>query len=112
MQYERVVKGIGRYIETEIYPGLSDWQEILARIAVSRAMNSQEQLKEILTKNAFAKMFAIIDEEGDIDVDGLMEDLKEQINAKGKIEIHIPMFGKFCFNASDVHKLHRMIMEG
>ena len=74
MQYERVVKGIGKYIEAEIYPGLSDWQEILARIAVSRAMNSQEQLKEILTKNAFAKMFAIIDDEGDIDVDGLMEE--------------------------------------
>lgn len=112
MQYDRVIHGINRYIEAELYPRMSDWQEIIARIAVSRMLDSKDQFKDILMHNSFAKTFAIIDESGDVDVDGLIEDLHEQVSAKGRIEVRIPMFGQFCFSDADITKLHHMISEG
>ena len=111
MQYERVVDGVLRYLDREVFPNMNDWQEMLARIAVSRIAGNTE-LKTQLTNNPFVRTFAIIDTEGNVDVDGLMRDIKEQIRAKNKLDISIPMFGKFTFREDDVDKLHRAITEG
>lgn len=112
MDFDRVINGIIRYLDREIYIGMNDWQEMLARIAVSRIIGNKDHLRESLMSNPFVRTFAIIDENGVVDVDGLMRDLKEQIERKGKLDISIPMFGKFSFNSGDVDKLHRAIMEG
>ena len=111
MQYEKVVDGINRYLDREIYANMNDWQEMLARIAVSRLMGNKE-LKTQLISNPYIRTFAIIDSEGEVDVDGLMRDIKEQIRAKGKLEVSIPIFGKFTFHEGDVENLHRAILEG
>lgn len=109
MNYETVIQGIIRFLENEIYTGMNDWQEILARIAVSRLLKNKDQFKEFLRANTFVQTFGIMDSDGRIDVDGLMRDLKEQIARKGKIEISIPMFGKFGFVESDVDRLEEYI---
>lgn len=111
MQYERVVDGIFRFMDREIFPNMNDLQEVMARIAVSRVLGNGG-LKQQLIENPFVRTFAIIDHDGNVDVDGLMRDLKEQIRAKEKLEISVPMFGRFTFHESDVENLHRTIMEG
>lgn len=111
MEFEKVLKGIIKYLDNEIYSGMNDWQEILARIAVSRIVGNGEKLKDTLSNNAYIKTFAIMDENNMVDVEGLMNDLKTQINQKEKLTISLPLFGKFTFTASDVEKLHRTIME-
>jgi hypothetical protein len=52
-----------------------------------------------------------MDDAGRVDVDGLIRDLKRQIEAKGKLEFSLPMLGKFSFVTSDVDTLHRYITE-
>lgn len=111
MQFERVLNGIVKFLNEEVYVGMNDWQEVLARIAMSRLIGNKDHLRDSLTANPFVRTFGIMDESGEVDVEGLMRDLKQQIEEKGKLEIAIPMFGKFRFTASDVDKLHRMIME-
>lgn len=111
MQFDRVVNGVVKYIEAEVYPGMADWQEIFARIAVSRFVGNREKLKEALKNNAYVKAFNIMNEQGEVDIESFITDLKTQISAKGKVELRIPMFGVFCFTAGDVGKLHRYIME-
>jgi hypothetical protein len=111
MQYEKVINGLSKYITSEMYPALNDWQELVARLAVTRALNNQARIKDALQRNAFIKTFAIMDENGDVDVEGLMTDMKELISTKGKVDIHIPMFGKFSFTSADVDKLYRMMTE-
>jgi hypothetical protein len=111
MQFERVIAGILRYMDREIYPNMSNWQEVLARIAVTRLIKSTDQFKIFLAENSFVKSFGIMDEQANVDVDGLISDLKEQIRQKGKLEISIPMFGKFTFSENDVAKLHQTIAE-
>ena len=111
MRFEKVLNGILRYMDSEIYSNMNDWQEIAARIAVSRLVRNSDGIKKMLIDNAFVKTFAIMDDEGDVDVEGLMQDIKEQIESKGKLTISLPMFGTFSFVPADVDNLHRMIME-
>lgn len=112
MHFDRVVNGIIRYLNAEVYIGLNDWQEMMARVAVSRLLARKDHLRDALIANPFVKTFGIIDDAGMVDVDGLMNDIRTQIAEKGKLEITIPMFGKFTFRESDVDRLRQMIMEG
>lgn len=111
MSYEKVISGILRYLNAEIYSKMNGWQEVLARIAVSRMVDNSEQLKQALMNNSFVQTFAIMDSHGNVDVDGLMKDLKTQIAEKGKLVITVPMLGNFTFTADDVDELHRYIRE-
>lgn len=112
LAFEKVLDGIARYIDKEIYTGMNDWQEVMARIAVSRVFDNREHLKNRLVNNGVIRTFGVIDEEGMVDVDGLAADLKKQIEQKGKITVSLPMFGKLTFKAEDVDNLYRTIKEG
>lgn len=111
MSFEKVINGILRYLNAEIFSKMSSWQEVLARVAVSRMVGSSELLKQFLMNNAFLRTFAIVDAHGNIDVDGLMRDLRAQIAERGKLVISLPMLGNFTFVAEDVDELHRYIRE-
>jgi hypothetical protein len=111
MEFEKVIRGILKYLNNEVYTDMADWQEMLARLAVSRIIGDEGKLKKMLMENGFVRTFDIIDEHGNVDVDGLMRDIKRQIEAKGKLEFSIPMLGKFSFVTSDVDTLHRYIKE-
>ena len=108
MKFDRVLYGINKYLDKEIYAGMNDWQEVVARIAVSRIIGNKN-LEQTLLGNSYIKTFAIADTEGKIDVEGLYRDLKKLIQAKGKIEIELPIFGKFTFTESDVDCLYSCI---
>lgn len=112
MRFERVINGILKYMDAEIYGGMNPWQEMLSRIAVARVVKNSEKIKDVLANNAFVKTFAIIDDEGNVDIEGLLHDIKEQIERKGKLSVTIPMIGNYSFVPSDVDKLYQFITEG
>ena len=109
MNFDRVLNGIMKYMDREIFSSMNDWQEMFARIAVSRLLGNSEQLKNTIMSNAYLRTFAIVDENGNVDVDGLYRDIKEQMRAKGKLEITLPMFGTYKFSESDVDRLYSCI---
>lgn len=109
MEFGKVISGIVRYIDKEIYPGMSEWQELMARIAVSRILSNEDAIKTAISSNTFLRTFSIVGEDGNIDVDGLARDLKVEISKKGKLEIELPIFGKFKFSESDVDRLYQEI---
>lgn len=111
MNFEKVLNGILKYMDKEIYAEMNDWQEMAARIAVSRLLRNSDKLKSALCDNAFIRTFAIADEDGNIDVDGLYSDIQEQFKNKTKISIVLPLFGTFKFTADDLDKLYSTIME-
>lgn len=112
MNFERVINGINKYINAEIYSTMNDWQEILARIAISKMLGNTEQLKQSLISNGFMRTFAIMDDFGNVDVEGLLHELKTQIAAKGKMTVSLPLMPSITFNPDDVDVLRRYIMEG
>ena len=111
MTFEKVLNGIVKYLDSELYTGLNDWQELFARIFVSRVIGNEEVIKNALINNAFIRTFGIVDGDGNVDVDGLMRDIRTQIEKKGKMTITLPMFGKFTFTPEDIDKLHNTIKE-
>ena len=112
MEFEKVLNGILKYLNAEIYSGMNDWQEMLARIAVSRLLKNSSNLKESLIHNPFIKTFAIIDDNGMVDVSGLLSDIKSQLEQKEKLSFSIPLFGTFTFTVTDVEKLKGCIYGG
>lgn len=111
VSFENVLAGIVKYLDQNIYAGMNDWQEVLARIAVSRVIESAENVKASLVKNNILKTFCVVDSEGNIDVERIAADLKREIDQKNSICVTIPVFGKYKFSSSDVNELTGYIME-
>ena len=108
--FNRVVDGILRYIDREVYPGMNDLQEVVARIAVGRIATNKEKLLAFLEGNPIVKSFAVIDSDGNVDAETLLSEIKAQIAKKGSIKVEIPWFGKLTFVPEDVDKLKRDIL--
>lgn len=111
MNIDRVLNGVVKYMDREILSSMNDWQEFLARLAMARLLGNKN-LETMLLDNPYVKTFAVIDENGNVDVDGLHRDFKTLIQSKGKIEIALPLFGTYTFNESDVDKLFNCIRGG
>lgn len=100
--FEKVIDGISKYIDREIYAGMNDLQELVARIFVGRVIDNEEGVKKALIDNGFIRTFAIMDKDGMVDVETLAKDVKREIERKGKLVVSIPMFGKMTFTPEDV----------
>jgi hypothetical protein len=111
MEFEKVLNGIIKYLNKEIYCNMNDWQEVISRVAVGRVIGNPN-LKQELINNTYVKTFGIMDSNGMVDIDNLMKDLKNQIEQKGKITFSLPLLGTFTFTPEDVEKLHQTILEG
>lgn len=111
MKYEikKVIDGILTYMNNEIYSGLNDWQEILARVVVGRVISNEDAFAKELTNNGFIRTFGIIDSSGMVDIDSLAKDLKKEIAKKEKISFAVPMFGTMTFVPNDVNVLYKTI---
>lgn len=109
--FEKVVDGIAKYLDRNLYHNMNDIQELIARVALGRVIDRSEDIKDALIKNGILKTFGIINSEGEIDVEGLANDLKNQMQHKGGIELSIPLFGKIKFVPEDIDDIHRFIRE-
>ena len=110
MDFDKVISGIVKYLEENILSTMNELQDFAVRLAMSRVLNNVDTFKTMLVNNAFVRTFAIIDDKGNVDVDGLYRDIKEQVRAKGKITIKIPMLGTtYRFTEQDVDKLFETI---
>lgn len=111
MTYDTVIQGIINYINKEILSTMADWQAMLARVAISRLLSNKDGFRAAITGNAFLQSMGIVSVDGMVDVDGLVRDLKEQISLAGKLEIELPVFGKYVFFPEDVDTLCKYIKE-
>lgn len=112
VEFERVIDGLARYINGHVYSGMNDWQEILARMAVGRIIGNPAELKKNLMNNGIVKTFAVMDSEGNVDLEPLMKDFKKEIERKGEVTFEIPLFGKMSFVPADVDDIYREITGG
>ena len=109
VKFEAVLDGAAKYMDREIYSGMNDWQEILARMTVGRIFDNREAIKTAVVNNGFIRTFGIVDENGDVDIERLATDLKTEMQRKEKLQFTIPLFGNLTFHPSDVDTLFEMI---
>lgn len=110
VKFENVVDGINRYINKEIYKNLNGAQEFVARLVAGRMLNNSEHIKDVLMNNGFAKTLCIIDDEGMVDVEMLLTDIRSEIARQGSLQLDIPLIGKLTFHPDDVDVLHNEIV--
>jgi hypothetical protein len=111
-KFEKVIDGLVKYIDGELFPKMNDLQEIFGRIIVGRISVNSNQLKEALLNNEILMTFGIMDKDGNVDVNGLAEDLKKEIERRGTLMVSIPMFGKITFTPHDVDVIRQYIEGG
>lgn len=112
VSFEQILDGLARYLNKNFYANLNDWQEIVARLAVGRIIGNPETLKQSLQANGIIRTFAVMDSEGNVELEPIMRDLRKEIERKGKMTVEIPMFGKISFTGEDVTELYREITGG
>ena len=112
VEFNRVIDGLARYMNNNLFANMNDWQEVVARVAVGRIIGTPESLKQSLMANGIVRTFAVMDSEGNVDLEPIMRDLKREIDRKGKLTVEIPMFGKMSFVASDIDDIYREITGG
>ena len=111
MEFEKVIHGIVRYIEKVIYPTLNQTQLFVAYTLVNRYKRNIATSKAALESNPLLKPLAVMDESGNVDIDGWIKDIKETMAHFGKLEINIPLVGPYTFRADDVDQLYDIIKE-
>jgi hypothetical protein len=112
ISFEKVLDGINRYIDREIYQNLSDVQELVARVVMGRVNQNAEAIKQSLMSNGVVKTLCIIDSDGMVDVDRLLQDIRKEIDRKGSIQVEVPMIGKLTFKPEDTQVLREEIYRG
>jgi hypothetical protein len=108
-EFEKVIDGLSKYIDAEIYAKMNDLQEFMARVLIGRFINNEADVKQSLINNGFIRTFGIIDGDGMVDVTALAKDIKREILKKQQISFDIPMFGKMTFKPADVDVIYRHI---
>jgi hypothetical protein len=108
-EFEKVIDGLSKYIDAEIYAKMNDLQEFMARVLIGRFINNEADVKQSLINNGFIRTFGIIDGDGMVDVTALAKDIKREILKKQQISFDIPMFGKMTFKPADVDVIYKHI---
>jgi hypothetical protein len=111
MEFDQVIKGIIKYVRAVMFPTLTPAQKLVAQTAIIRLERSSTIAKKKLVNNFFAKTLQIVTEEEQLDIEGLMRDLKEAFVTIGAVPIELPLLGKYTFNTGDVDVLHKYIRE-
>lgn len=112
MRNEAIINGIVRFMNANMFPVMTDWQELIARNVVGRAVKHAEKLCKVVGENAVIRTLEYTDDEGNIDIEGILADLREQIAAKGKFVLKLKLMPTYTFTSADVDELLRMIREG
>ena len=108
-EFNRVIDGISRYLDAEVFAGMNQWQDFIARVVVGRIIGNEEVLREKIVGNGFLRTFGVIDSEGMIDVTSLACDLKRELSKRGQMSFEVPLIGKLTFTPSDADVLYKHI---
>ena len=112
VSFEYVIDGINRYLDREIYAGLNDLQEFVARVLVGRVNQNADSIKHSMMSNGFMKTLGLVDSDGMVDIDRLLQDIRREIERQGCVQLEIPMIGKLTFRPEDVDVLRNDITGG
>lgn len=100
-------RGLEQYIEEEILPHLTTAKAFGIGVYVELLMNQIESnIKQYLDMPA-VKLLNVVDEKGNVDLDRLSDVAMKRMN--DRIQIDIPLAGRFTFSKDDISRLADLI---
>lgn len=106
--YNKVINGIAKYIDTEIVDKILGWKKWVVGSGLGLALSNSTNVFNQLKNNEFVKMLNIIDKDNKIDVDKIYKELRKQAK-KSSITFEVPMVGSITLNDQDIEKLYELI---
>lgn len=106
--YNKVINGITKYIDTEIVDKISGWQKWIVGGAMGIALSNTTNVFNQIKNNEFIKMLGVIDKNDKIDVDKIYAEIKKQAK-KSAITFNAPIIGVLTLNEQDVNKIYEFI---
>ena len=107
-EYNKVLNGITKYIDTEIVDKIEGWQKWVIGSGIGIALSNSTNLFNQLKDNEIVKMLGIINEENKIDIEKIYKEFKNQAK-KGSISFEVPLVGTLTLNEQDVDKIYDFI---
>ena len=113
---EQIEAGVAKYIDAELAPNIPTdmpYGQLKKVAVVAGAIYAVRHRLRGLAGDRTLTALGAMDEEGNVDVDGLAEVVKAQIPAKG-LKVTVPLLADMAltFHASDVDTLCKYITEG
>lgn len=113
MKFERVINGIYRYLEREMFPKLTSWQAVAMGVVAGRLVKRADAVKITLQTHPIAKLLGIVDENGNVDITELYNDIKTEAQKRQGIAFEdVPLIGNIKFAVEDIDKMYRIITAG
>lgn len=112
---EKVKRGLAAFFDNELMPMLpsTGWENIVVGTAIGVLLKRLEKIIAGLQQNGLALAAAVVDDQGNVDIEIIRDELKAQIQKKGSLQIdNLPVIKKITFRAEDVDKAFEYIMKG
>lgn len=108
---EKIERGLASYLDKELMPQLpaEGAKRILAGTAVSIIIKRSGSMIEQLKENKILLALGIVDEVGNVDLELLKDEIKNQMTDSG-LRLEIPFIGAITFKREDVDLLYRSII--
>lgn len=109
--FNQVKDGVVKYLDTEVLPNIPDksWKRMILGMGLALIIDKQSERIYALKDNPVVKLTGIFDDDGNVDVDILVKEMKKQMPKEG-IPIDIPVVGgTLRFTESDIDKLQEYI---
>lgn len=108
---DKIEQGLANYLDGELMPQLQNngIEKILIGTAASLMIRKSGAIIDGYKDNKLVKMLGLMDENGNVDVEILTEELKNNMPKEG-IKIDVPVVGTLTFRKDDIDKLYDYIM--
>lgn len=108
---DKVMDAVLKFAEKEIFPGMREIQEIVARSAAAWIFDSADVALDLISQNKIARAFGFVDANKNIDALRALKYLRAQLERKQKLTVSLPVLGTFTFVPEDIDKLTDLIKE-
>lgn len=111
MKFEHVVERLSRYIERNVLPTMSNLQKVGIRTFIGMIKSNPTAYKKKIMDDPLFKWLIIETDGGEIEIEGMINGLREAVNKEGMAILDTKMFGKMTFKPSDIEELRRCLTE-
>lgn len=109
---QKLINGLVEFADNEVIRNLPTSGKWLLGAGIGIMISRINETVESLVSNPIAKAMGIIDDEGKIDTDLVISNLKQSANKYGRMTIQVPLIGNLTFSESDVDSLKNYIERG
>lgn len=111
MRFEHIAERLSRYVERNVFPTMNNLQRIGVRTFLGMVKARPDSFKAKIVDNPILGWLLIEDEDGEIDIDPMLDGLKEAVEREGTLVLDTKMFGKMTFHPQDIELLIRTMRE-